>query len=300
MPVARILGRRGLLEAGTGLGVISLLAGCAQVIPQSVGLALTPTLLTDPAVLNFALNLEYLEAEYYTRGVTGQGLDTALLGPNPGPVTGGRQVAFRDSVLAAYAAAIMRDEQAHVRFLLRHTAESPVTQIGRPAIDLSGAFRAVGAAAGLGGDFDPFSNDATFFLGAFLFEDVGVSAYTGAAKLIADRQFLSDAAGIQAVEGYHAGLVRAQLAMMGGQAAQAADAISAARAKLSGPQPSDTPLDAPGGGYYVADADSNGVAWPRTPQQVLKIVYLNPASDVDRGGFFPAGVRGVVTKTGGV
>ncbi len=291
------IGRRGLLQAGAGIGLISALAGCAQVIPQDVGLALTPDLLTDPAVLNFALNLEYLEAEYYTRGVTGQGLDAALLGPNPGPVAGGRQVRFSDPVLAAFAAEIMRDEQEHVRFLYEHTRNSPVTQIGRPALDLQQAFRTAGAAAGLDGDFDPFANETAFYLGAFLFEDVGVSAYTGAAKLIADKQLLSAAAGIQGVEAYHAGLVRAQLAMMGGQARQAADAISAARARLSGPQPSDTPLNAPGGGVHVACADSNGIAWARTPQEVLRIAFLNPGNDVNRGGFFPAGIRGVVTKT---
>ena len=68
----------------------------------------------DPDILNFALNLEYLEAEYYLRGVTGQGLPaeaTAGTGTQ-GSVTGGRRVHFEsrrvqglfEEIAAAYAA----------------------------------------------------------------------------------------------------------------------------------------------------------------------------------------------------
>ena len=290
--------RRDVLRGGATLGLLAALSGClAQVIPQDVGLALTPTDLTDPAVLNFALNLEYLEAEYYLRGTTGQGLDPADIGSAPGPVTGGRQVAFSDSTLRMFAEEIAADERAHVRFLRKHTINSPLTQTDRPPIDLQQSFRAVGQAAGLGADFDPFANEMAFFLGAFLFEDVGVSAYTGAARLIADKDLLAAAAGIQQVEAYHAGIIRTQLYMMGAQAQHAADAISAARQSLNGSAKTDAPLTQ-GDRVEVASADGNGLAFGRTPQQVLNIVYITPSMNADKGGFFPRGIKGVVQATG--
>ena len=45
--------------------------------------------ITDADILNFALNLEYLEAEYYTYATTGSGIPAGLLGNGSAPTTGG-------------------------------------------------------------------------------------------------------------------------------------------------------------------------------------------------------------------
>ena len=286
------------------------LAGCADLVPQGLGLALTPSPLTDPSVFNFALNLEYLEAEYYRRGLLGEGLPPELVGPNPGPVAGGRRVPFRTPYLREMIAEIAEDELNHVRFIRRTISSSPLVEINRPALDFTNAFRQLGAAAGLGADFDPFADEDSFLLGAFVFEDVGVSAYAGGGDLIAGALSIEAAAGILAVEGYHGGMIRAEIAERGPALIGRADAIARARAAVESPnndRPNRTSVsttlnkeqlisagDFAPGEIVVAPTDPQGRTPPRPPQDVLNIVFLNPDPDARRGGFFPAGVQGVV------
>jgi hypothetical protein len=249
--------------------------------------------LSDADVLNFALNLEYLEAEYYTRGVTGGGLN--IRGAD---VRGGSRVSFANAATREILAEIAENERSHVGYLVSVLGEEAIPF---PAVDFIGGFRAAGRAAGLGNNFNPFADDVSFMLGGYLFEDVGVTAYKGAAPLLRNPAILEAAAGILAVEGYHMGTIRSLLYQRGNRARRAANAISDARDALDGPEDLDQGIAVRGrrGGVSanVVPADRFARAFSRTPQQVLNIVYLTPASGVAGGGFFPAGVNGAIRTT---
>lgn len=277
----RFLRAAGLTAAGVGAVAVAG-ASPASAVPIS-----------DGAILNFALNLEYLEAEFYQRAVYGQGLPDNLVGGvgTPGAVTGGRAVPFQDPVIRAYAQEIADDERQHVAFLRGALGSAAVA---RPAIDIDSSFTAAAQAAGLigpGQTFDAYANDQNFLLAAFIFEDVGVTAYKGAAPLISNKTFLGAAAGILAVEAYHAGIIRTTLFNKGLQAP--AGAISAARRSLDGP--GDQGIDINGAANLVP-ADADAIAFGRTPQEVHNIVYLTPQS-VTSGGFFPAGTNGELNSS---
>jgi len=278
-------------------------AGGALTFAGSAGAQSAPT---DVDVLNFALNLEYLEAEFYNVAVFGTTLTVAQTSGTgtPGIATGGRKVVFTDPVVAQYAKEIAQDEVAHVNFLRAQLGASAVAQ---PAIDIgvtpTSAFSNAARAAGLigaGDAFDVYATDENFLLGAYIFEDVGVTAYKGAAPLITNKTYLEAAAGILAVEAYHASLIRTVLYAKGVATPSlrtSADAISNARDSLDGTSDLDQGISPTGSGATamsnIVPLDVNGLAFSRTTGQVLNIVYLNKNA-VGMGGFFPAGVNGTI------
>ena len=178
------------------------------------------TTLTDADYLNFALNLEYLEANFYTLAATGQTIDALGIGltgtGTQGVVVtkpGGPSacaVKFQNTLVANYCKEIAMEERNHVAFLRSALTTAAVAQ---PQIDLYNSFNGLATLlAGLGlTSFDPFADDASFLLGSYIFEDVGVTAYTGAAPALTSSSNLDAAAGIQGVEAYHAGLIRTTL-----------------------------------------------------------------------------------------
>jgi len=257
--------------------------------------------ITDADVLNFALNLEYLEAEYYLRAVTGAGLSTSLTGGSTGNVLAPATtlVPFQTSAIAYWAQRIANDELAHVNFLRVGLKAEGGTPVAEPQIDLVNSFTTLAVAAGLittGQTFNPFASELDFLIGAYIFEDVGVSAYAGAAALLTNPDNIAYSASVLAVEAEHAGLIRSYLAEIGGGAVT--NAISALRQSLSGVQDNGTDLSAGGGNpFSFANCDYNGQAFRRTPEEVLNIVYGASGTGVSAGLFFPAGVNGAVTST---
>ncbi len=280
--------RRSLLgRAGAGALAAGVLAtGLGRASPADAA-----TTDIDVGILNFALNLEYLEGEYYNRGVSGSGL--ATIG-TPGTVTGGSPVPFTDATLQKLFANIALDEANHVAFLRGNLGTAAVPE---PDIDFTTTFLDLGQAIGLPG-FNPFADELSFLLGAYVFEDIGVTAYNGAVPLITSKTYLGAAASILAVEAYHAGAIRS--ALYQANYGVYTDRISAIRAAFSvtGPGTSlssdDAGDDGTNGAVNLAPTDSNSLAFTRTPEQVLAIVF---GGTTNSGGFFPNGIQGMFTSS---
>ena len=256
--------------------------------------------LNDADILGFALQFEYIVAQFYAFATTGSGLPNAQLTGSgaQGAVSGGRQISFTDPKVAQFAREMAADKAAHVAFL-RTTLSASV--LAQPPLDISanatGAFSAAARAAGLVGAgvaFDPYASDDNFLLAAFLLEDVGVTAYKGAAPLITSKTFLEAAAGLLAASSYHAGLVRTVLYRKGlGNTAlfNAAGAISNARDALDGTTDLDQGIAPLGGVSNIVPTDANGIAYSRSTSQVLNIIYLTSTATT-AGGFYPSGLNG--------
>jgi hypothetical protein len=234
------------------------------------------------------------------------------------------KVPFTNLAIASYAVETAVEEGKHVAFLRGALGGAAVAQ---PQIDLMTSFNTLFAAASgmSGATFDPFANDANFLIGAYIFEDVGVTAYHGAAPLFTTgstgKTYLAAAAGILAVEAYHAGLVRTTInavdngivfpTVPAGTLTTYTNLISALRAKLSlaanssAPNPDDFGLataqvSLAGGGNVtrtgIVDADANVIAFSRNTTQVLNIVTgggATTAGTTAKGVFFPNGLNGL-------
>jgi hypothetical protein len=210
----------------------------------------------DVDILNFALNLEYLEAEFYLIAATGQRLPASLtygqsgqFGPGSrGATTGGDLVPFSNPLVQDTANELAMDELAHVKFLRQVLGNRAIP---KPAINLN--------AAGFG-----FADDVEFLVLSRIFEDTGVSAYGGAAPLLRSMTIIGAAARILATEAYHAGNIRFQVVDEG----ITVDKIDA--------------KDQPPTENNFFPTDANGLAIVRTPKEVVNLV----------APFFPQGLNG--------
>jgi len=276
----RALNRRSFI---TALGMTGAAAGAGLMSGCSTSTSAVPTSTSSPAqtdILNFALNLEYLEATFYSFITQGTDLTgTAIAGSGaitgaPGKLTftGTNAQQITDMLNEIYF-----DEKNHVSTLISLLGSAYVT---RPAINLAaaGAITAINALSI-----------------ARVFEDVGITAYTGA---------ITFASQILAVEGFHSGALR--LVSIQNPTIDAyiqADSLDVPPADLGSATLEAAGPTATGGFFSTAGATTTnsttpaGFEFSRTASQVLSIVYGPGApAGTSSGGFFPNGVNGNIKK----
>ncbi len=259
-------------------------AGATAATIGSFGFATQAHAQTAPSivdVLNFALNLEYLEANLYI-AVSGQStLSTTDTGGGPAPLNAPSQLTL-DTQTQMTAVGLAMDELHHIELLRGAITEMGGTPIEQPQIDYSA-----------GGTMS-ITTQAQFLAVARQFTAVGNSAYAGAAQfLVSSIPTLTTAAQILGAEAQHLGAVGYLCALQGVMSPQ----IDTLDYPPTGP--SDILTITP-----ATDTTSPAVGPLRTTSQVLGIVYgvtkastTTPATGITKGGFFPNGVNGAIIST---
>lgn len=167
------MNRRDFIK-GTAAAVPATVA--LQMLGQRFAFAQSSDFADDIDVLNYALTLEYLESEFYR-----QGNDAGLLS--------GKE--------SDYLSTVGADEDAHVAAIT-----DTINKLGGMPVEAPGV------------DFgESFASRDSYLMTSHTFENLGVSAYLGAAGFIKDKAILQAAAGIFGVEARHAALVGSLLGL---------------------------------------------------------------------------------------
>ncbi|KAL5158026.1 Desiccation-related protein PCC13-62 [Glycine soja] len=251
--------------------------------------------LSDADLLEFPLNLEYLEAEFFLFRAFGYGLDVAapnLTGGGPPPI-GAKKVEL-DSLAKDVILQFAFQEVGHLRAI-----KSKVTGFPRPLLDLSSAsFAKLMDSAfekPLVPPFDPYANSLNFIIASYVIPYVGLTGYVGLLGVESGqdavlRELLYECK-VQLVAQYKVTV------------AEFTNRISIHRSKLGNMGMKDEGIIVPKelgaesrvrGNILAGDDDS--LAYSRTPEEILRIVYGSDHEDVC-GGFYPNGASGRIAQT---
>ncbi|KAL0864695.1 hypothetical protein Bca101_043813 [Brassica carinata] len=262
----------------------------------------------DRKLLEFPLNLEYLEAEFFLFGALGFGLDKVA--PNltmGGPKPIGAQIANLDRLTRDIVLQFAWQEVGHLRAI-----KKTVKGFARPLLDLSEKSFAKVMDYAFGRKFvplfDPYANSYNYLIASYLVPYVGLTGYVGANPKL---QFLHLVAGLLGVESGQDAVIRTMLYARakhivhpyGVSVAAFTDRISDLKNKLGKMGVKDEGLVLPkamgaegqlAGNVLVGDKMS--LAFDRTPEEILRIVYGSGNESVP-GGFFPQVADGEIAKS---
>lgn len=265
---------------------------------------------SDVDLLEFPLNLEYLEAEFFCWSALGYGLDgidSSLTGGGPAPV--GAQTAALTPFVRDIATQFCYQEVGHLRAIKQNVKGFP-----RPLLDISAAnFGKIVETAmntTLDPPFNPYENSLNFLLASYIIPYVGLTGYVGANPRLLTPQARKLVAGLLGVESAQDAVIRALLyehglsrvASYGVGVAELTAHISELRNVLGRKGVKDEGLVvAPGQGPEgqtvgnIIAGDRFSLAYDRTPEEILGVVY-GSGDPAKAGGFFPQGADGRIAR----
>ncbi|XP_031103524.1 desiccation-related protein PCC13-62-like [Ipomoea triloba] len=265
----------------------------------------------DKDLLEFPLNLEYLEAEFFLWGAFGYGLDKQapnLTGGGPAPI--GVKEAKLSPLVKDIIGQFGLQEVGHVRAI-----KETVPGFPRPLLNLSAETFAtvINDAFGkpLEPTFDPYANDINYVIASYIIPYVGLTGYVGANPKLVSYVAKRLVAGLLGVEAGQDAVLRTilyerkdeEVAPYGITVAEFTDRISDLRNKLGKAgvkdeglvvEPSQGPEGISSGNILAGDA--NSLAYDRTPEEILRIVY-GTGKENKPGGFYPKGADGKIAKS---
>ncbi|KAJ0052009.1 hypothetical protein Pint_01008 [Pistacia integerrima] len=269
-----------------------------------------PIIANDEERIHVALNLEFLEAEFFLNGALGKGLDTidpSLAAGGPLPV--GAKKANLDALTNRIMEEFGYQEVGHLRAIITTIGGFPRPLLNLSTENFANIFdEAVGYK--LAPPFDPYMNTVNYLLACYLIPYVGLVGYVGTIPNLVNYNSRKLVAGLLGVESGQDAVIRALLYEKANETvlpynitvAEFSNHISQLRNRLAMCGIKDEGLIVPlqlgaenKTESNILSADANSVSYERTPQEILRIVY-GTGSEYKPGGFFPSGGNGRIAK----
>ncbi|XP_022155238.1 desiccation-related protein PCC13-62 [Momordica charantia] len=266
---------------------------------------------SDVDLIEFPLNLEYLEAEFFLYASLGYGLDKVdpnltMGGPPPIGARRAKLSPFVRDIILQFA----YQEVGHVRAI-----KATVKGFPRPLMDLSSKSfaKVMDLAFGrpLDPPFDPYANTLNYLLASYLIPYVGLTGYVGANPNLESPRPKELVAGLLGVESGQDAMIRALLyehaakkvEPYGVTVGEFTQLISNLRDKLGCGGVKDEGIVVPKeegaegkiSGNVLA-GDQYSLSYGRTPEEILRIVY-GTGDEHFPGGFYPKGAHGRIAKS---
>ncbi|MBA0861161.1 hypothetical protein Goshw_025116 [Gossypium schwendimanii] len=265
-----------------------------------------PIVADDRDLIQFALNLEFLEAEFFLYGALGDGLDVlapSLAQGGPPPV-GGRK-ANLDPVIRRIIEEFAYQEIGHLRAITESVGGVP-----RPRLNISAeAFAALFNRAmntTLSPPFNPYANSLNYLLASYVIPYVGLVGYVGTIPNLVGRTNRELVASLLGVESGQDAVIRTLLYLRANEkvmpygvtVADFTDRISEIRNRLGRCGMKDEGLKVPKQlgaenrtTSNILSADADSLSYSRTQPEILRTVY-GTGDESRPGGFLPNGGAG--------